>query len=185
VVTRRAAFLAIVLAVTFTLSAQTASDSEYRIKAVFLFNFVQFVEWPLHAFANDQEPLSLCVVGNDPFGETLDQVVAGESAQNRSLVVRRPDRNGDLGSCHLLYVSRSEQSRLGEVLKSVGTAPVLTVSDIEHFVANGGTIGFYLDRKRVRFEISPTHAQRRGLKMSSQLLGLGRILHSDPRGGAP
>lgn len=183
-VTARPVFLAIVLTVAFTLSAQAPADAEYQIKAVFLFNFVQFVEWPHSAFANDQAPLAVCVFGSDPFGNMLDQVVAGESVQNRRLVVRRPNLD-EIDACHLLFVSKSEQLRLGEVLQHVGAAPVLTVSDIDGFVGRGGTIGFFLDRKRVRFEISPSRAQTRGLKMSSQLLGLGKIHRSDPKGGGP
>lgn len=166
--------------------ARPAPSVEYRIKAVFLFNFVQFVEWPESAFADADAPLVLCVLGKDPFGETLDQTIAGESSQNHKLVVRRPTGIIDLDSCHLLFVSRSEAGRLDEVLPALGrSAPVLAVSDIDGFVALGGTIGFYLDRNRVRFEISPSHAQRHGLKVSSQLLGLGRILESNPKGGAP
>lgn len=174
------------LAVAVTLSAQVASLAEYRIKAVFLFNFVQFVEWPVSAFANERAPLVLCIAGDDPFGETLDQTIAGESIGKHSLVVRRARSPKGLDTCHLLFVSKSEQARLGEVLQALGSAaPVLTVSDIDGFVARGGTIGFFLERNRVRFEISPSRAQHRGLKLSSQLLGLGRIRESDPRGGGP
>jgi hypothetical protein len=175
-----------VLAVAVTLSAQAASSAEYRIKAVFLFNFVQFVEWPASAFANERAPLVICVVGDDPFGDALDETIEGESIEKRKLLVRRVSHREGLHRCHLLFVSRSEQARLGEVFQAVGSsAPVLTVSDIDGFVERGGTIGFFLERKRVRFEISPAHAQNRGLKLSSQLLGLGRIRNSDPRGGAP
>jgi YfiR/HmsC-like len=178
--------VAVALITTLSALARPAPSVEYRIKAVFLFNFVQFVEWPASAFANDDAPLVLCVLGADPFGETLDQTIAGESSQRHRLVVRRPSENVNLDGCHLLFVSRSENSRLDEVLPALGvSAPVLIVSDIDGFVSRGGTIGFYLDRNRVRFEISPSHAQRRGLKVSSQLLGLGRILESNPKGGAP
>jgi len=174
------------LAVTIPLLARPATPPEYRIKAVFLFNFLQFVEWPANAFASSTAPIAICILGDDPFGEALDQTVAGESIANRALVVRRAGRSENLDTCHLLFISRSERPHLGEVLRAVGnSAPVLTVSDIEGFVARGGTIGFFLERKRVRFEINPSHAQRRGLKLSSQLLGLGRIHESDPRGGGP
>ena len=166
--------------------ARPAPSVEYRIKAVFLFNFVQFVEWPESAFAHPDAPLVLCVLGADPFGETLDQTIAGESSQNHKLVVRRPRGTIELDACHLLFVSRSEAGKLDKVLPTLRhSAPVLSVSDIDGFVAAGGTIGFYLDRNRIRFEINPSHAQRHGLKVSSQLLGLGRILESNPKGGAP
>jgi hypothetical protein len=168
-----------------TLSAQTPSLAEYRIKAAFLFNFVQFVEWPPNAFTNERAPLVVCVAGRDPFGDALDQTLAGEWAGKRSIVVRRASGPEGLGSCHLLFVSKSEKGRLGTLLQAVGdSAPVLTVSDIEGFVDGGGTIGFFLERKRVRFEISPSQAQQHGLKLSSQLLGVGRIRGPGPGGGA-
>jgi hypothetical protein len=167
------------LIVAFTSSAQTPSQAEYRIKAVFLFNFVQFVQWPPSAFADERAPLVICVVGNDPFGDALDQTVTGESTGTRKLVLRRATDAEKLDSCHMLFVSRSEQTRVGAVLQSIGPSnPVLTVSDIDNFVERGGAIGFFLERNRVRFEISPTEAQRRGLKVSAQLLDLGRIRKS-------
>jgi hypothetical protein len=156
--------------------APAAPSAEYRIKAAFLFNFVQFVEWPPSAFASEQAPLVICVLGNDPFGSTLDQIVDGESIATHPLTVRRPGREESLDSCGLLYVGSSEKDRLDEILRAVGdSAAVLTVSDIDGFVGRGGAIGFFLDRDRVRFEISPSRAQRHGLKLSSQLLSLGRI----------
>jgi hypothetical protein len=181
-VVARRLFLAFgALCVTVSLASQPASSAEYRVKAVFLFNFVQFVEWPAEAFTTSTAPIEICVLGADPFGEALDQTVEGESIHNRSLVVRRLSRTSGLGACHLLFVSRSEQERLTEVLRALEPSTgVLTVSDIDGFVGRGGTIGFFIDRQRVRFEISPTHAHDRGLKVSSQLLSLGRI-HGDRR----
>ncbi|HEX6639624.1 MAG TPA: YfiR family protein [Thermoanaerobaculia bacterium] len=170
---------------TVTLSAQTASPAEYRIKAAFLFNFMRFVQWPPTAFADERAPLVICVVGNDPFGAVLDQTLEGESVAARSIVARRVSDDESLDTCHLLFVSGSEKRRLGKVLQSVSrSAPVLTVSDIDGFVAGGGTIGFFLERNRVRFEIDPAQAQRHGLKLSSQLLGLGRIRQPRSEGGA-
>jgi hypothetical protein len=180
-------FLALgIVAVATTYSAQAVSLAEYRIKAVFLFNFVQFVEWPSNAFADARAPLVICIVGENPFGDALDQTIEGEMIDQRKLIVRHTGESENLHTCHLLFVSRSEKAHLGDVLRAVGhSAPVLTVSDIEGFVAGGGMIGFFLERNRVRFEIDPSRAQRHGLKLSSQLLGLGRIRESDPRGGAP
>jgi hypothetical protein len=173
------------LAITVSLSAQTTPLPEYRIKAAFLFNFMQFVEWPATAFANERAPLVICVVGNDPFRDALDQTLEGESIRTRRIVARRVRDSEALDTCHLLFISKSEKGHLSKVLQAVGSsAPVLTVSDIDGFVAGGGTIGFFLERQRVRFEISPSQAQRRGLKLSSQLLGLGRIRDSDARSGA-
>jgi hypothetical protein len=185
VVVRRVLRVLGVLAVTVTVSAQSPSLAEYRIKAVFLFNFIQFVEWPPSAFADDRAPLVICVFGRDPFGSALAETLKGESVGKRRIVVRRAEVPEGLDTCHLLFVSKSEKARFGTVLRAVGSsAPVLTVSDIDGFVEGGGTIGFFFEGHRVRFEISPSQAQRHGLRLSSQLLGLGRIRESKSTGGA-
>lgn len=164
-----------VLAAAFPGSARGPS-SEYRVKAAFLLNFTQFVEWPPGAFASRDAPLVICVIGADPFGEALDQTIEGESIDKHRIIARRL-RSADSQTCHLVFISRSEQNRLDQVLGEVGgAAPVLTVSDIDGFVPRGGTIGLFLDRNRVRFEIDVNTAHRRHLKLSSQLLSLGRTV---------
>jgi hypothetical protein len=175
-VVARPALVSAVLAVTFAFAARSAPTAEYRIKAAFLLNFTHFVEWPAAAFTSPDAPLVICVVGIDPFGEALDQTVAGESIGQRRIAIRRLQTIADSRTCHVVYISRSESNRFDEVLDAVGAvAPVLSVSDIDGFASRGGTIGFYLDRNRVRFEIGPNTWERRHLKLSSQLLRLGRI----------
>ena len=158
-------------------SAQVAPAAEYRVKAAFLLNFLHFVEWPSATFASGDAPIVICVVGADPFGDALEQTVEGESVDQRRIVIRRARTPADVPPCQLVFISRSEAERLDDVFGALGgTAPVLTVSDIDHFAARGGIIGFLLDRNRVRFEIARSAAQRRHLKLSSQLLSLGRIV---------
>lgn len=155
--------------------ASGAQPGEYQIKAVFLFNFVQFAQWPPASFRDAGTPISIGVLGEDPFGAALEETLRGESIDRRQLIVHRSQDVEKLKSCHLLFVSKSESARLNEVFELLGSAPVLTVSDIERFTERGGMIGFYLERNRVRFEIAPATAQQRGVKLSSQLLSLGRI----------
>jgi hypothetical protein len=155
---------------------------EYQIKAVFLFNFAQFVEWPAAAFAGAESPLCFGVLGEDPFGSTLESVVRDEAVRGRKLIVRRARHAAELEGCQLLFVSRSERARVGEILAGLGGAPILTVSEIEGFGARGGIINFYLEQNRVRFEINAEAAAQCGLRVSSELLSLGRIVVAEPRG---
>jgi hypothetical protein len=170
---------ACVLALAFSPAAaqgQGAPTREYQIKAVFLFNFLQFVEWPASAFPSADSPLRIGILGDDPFGPALEEAVQGETVQNRRLAIRRSQRLEDLQDCQLIFISRSAQRRVDEVLSRLGDRPVLTVSELEGFARRGGTIAFYPDGKKVRFEINPVTARERGLKMSSELLGLGRLV---------
>ena len=157
-----------------TARAESASR-EYQVKAAFLFNFAQFVEWPAEAFADAAAPIRIGVLGDDPFGQTLEDMVRGETVRERSIEVQRGRRVDELGGCHLLFISRSERARVAGILGSIALNPVLTVSELDDFAAQGGGIRLYLVGTKVRFEINPDLVQRQRLKVSSQLLSLGTI----------
>lgn len=164
-------------------SAQSTISKEYQIKAVFLFNFVQFVEWPEGAFVDASTPICIGVLGEDPFGQALDEVIRGETIKGRPLTVVRARRLVDLSACHLIFISKSEARRLEDALTQLASRSVLTVSELDGFAQRGGIIAFFSDGKKVRFEINPASARRVNLKISSELLGLGKITGSDSSGG--
>jgi len=171
-VLRRAGKVALIALLLAAIAAAGSDVPEYDLKAAFLYNFVKFVEWPPAAFAGQGTPLSLCVLGEDPFGGSLDAVVRGERVGARGLVVQRPDGLDDLDACHVLFVSRSERKRLAKVLARVQGQPVLTVADMEGFLRAGGVINFVQEDSRVRFLINTEAAERGGLRISSKLLRL-------------
>lgn len=143
---------------------------EYQIKAVFLFNFAQFVEWPDKAFTNANAPIVIGILGEDPFGTALDEAIRGERVNGRPLTVVRVSRIQDLGICHILFISRSESAHLQEILRGLNGRSVLTVSDIEDFSRHGGMIRFATENNRVRLKINNEAARAAGLTISSKLL---------------
>jgi hypothetical protein len=154
-----------------------AEDSkEYQLKAAFLYNFAQFVKWPSGSFPSSDAPFCIGVLGDDPFGSALEETVQGEAIDSHKLKVMHGQSFEDLKDCQLIFICKSEEDHLSEILVKLDSKPILTVSDINSFALNGGTIDFYLQGGRVRFEINPASAQRRGLKISSQLLSLGKIV---------
>lgn len=164
-------------------AAQTAPSREYQLKAVFLFNFIQFVEWPDAAFPDAGSPVRIGILGDDPFGQAMETAVQGETIHNRRLVVERSRRVEDIQGCHLIFLCKSENRRLREILARLDGRPVLTVSDLDGFARRGGVIAFYSDGKKVRFEINGETARQAGLKLSSQLLELGKIVDKEKPGG--
>lgn len=172
---RRAALLAVLLLACLPGRgwAENASP-EYGVKAAFLLNFAQFIEWPAEAFADPAAPLRIGVLGDDPFGATLDDTLHGATVRARPLVVVRGSDPQQLADCHLLFVSRSERARLPEIFATLAERPALTVSEIDGFIAQGGSIRLYLAGRKVRFEINPAVVQGHRLKASSQLLSLSR-----------
>jgi hypothetical protein len=159
--------------------AQPDISKEYQIKAVFLFNFTQFVEWPVATFPTNDTPICIGILGNDPFGPSLEETVQGETIGNRKLVIQRSHQVEDLKNCHLLFISKSEQGHVPEILSALNPTAVLTVSEVDGFTLNGGNINFYLEGNKVRFEINPDTARSRGIKLSSQLLRLGKIINRE------
>jgi hypothetical protein len=156
--------------------AQSAPDPEYQLKAVFLFNFAQFVEWPASAFPGPETPLVIGVLGQDPFGPYLDETVRGEKVNDRPLVVRRYRSVEEITTCHILFISRREEGRLKGILDSLRGRSVLTVSDADRFASRGGMIRFVTDRHRIRFRINLEAAKAASLTLSSKLLRPAQIV---------
>jgi hypothetical protein len=157
-----------------------AQTKEYQVKAAFLLNFAQFVEWPEAAFSGSDAPLCIGILGDDPFGPAVEQVLNGESIGNHKLTIKRAQRIEDLTNCQMVFVCKSENKRVQETLDKVGSHPVVTVSEVPGFAEQGGTINFYREQNKVRFEINAASALKSGLKISSQLLRLGKIVEPSP-----
>ncbi len=150
--------------------------SEYQVKAAFLFNFTKFVEWPDGSFENPQAPIVVGIIGDDPFGDDLGRIIAGQKVQGRSLVIRRERWGDDLRRCHVLFVSLSERQHSAQILASIQPASVLTVSDMEGFAEAGGVIEFVTQENRVRFIVNLDAANQGKLRLSAKLLALARVI---------
>jgi len=150
----------------------TAELPEYDLKAAFLFNFIQFVEWPEKAFASPNAPLVIGIYGSDPFGASLDRIIRGETIKGHRLTIKHFRRPEELKGCQVLFICKSETSRIEEAISLVRGSGILTVGDSDHFVARGGIIGFVMLDNNVRFQINPSTAHREELLISSKLLRL-------------
>ncbi|HYS77782.1 MAG TPA: YfiR family protein [Candidatus Dormibacteraeota bacterium] len=157
--------------------------SEYQIKAAYLYYFSTFVDWPPEAFSRGREPLVVGVLGVDPFGAILDDTLRGKAVNDRPLIVRRFQNIKDARDSHVLFISSSERDRLPSILKALEGAAVLTVGDIDRFAPRGGQIAFRMEDKKVRFDINVAAVERARLKISAQLMKLGRIVEEAGRQG--
>lgn len=154
----------------FARPAEAATPEEFQVKAIFLYNFVQFVDWPPGSFATPESPIVIGVLGQDPFGGFLDELVRGERVKGRPLVVERYRWPGEIDECHVLFISGSEGSRIEQIAAALRGRPILTVGDWESFARHGGMIHFVLENKRVRLRINLDAARAVGLTISSKLL---------------
>lgn len=158
-------------------AAQGVPD-EYRLKAAFLYQFPQFVEWPAGAVAS-AESIGLCVAKPSPFGATLEQLVRGESLSGRPLAVREVTGVADLHGCHVLFAG-GRRSVTDALLKAAVARSILTVGDSDQFLDAGGIIVLRMVNRRVRFEVNVEAARTAGLRISPQLLDLALKVRGGP-----
>jgi YfiR/HmsC-like len=166
---------------TGPLYPQDVRASEYQVKAVFLFNFAQFVDWPADAFANADTPLVIGILGEDPFGSVLDRTVSNERLGKRQFQVRRYRSVDDIKHCQILFISRSVGTRTDTIVMSLGNRPILTVSDAEGFAQRGGMIRFVTQRNRIGLQLNLEAAQAAHLTISSKLLRVAEVVTSNGR----
>lgn len=172
----RSGMCALLFFVGLEVAAQTPISNEYKVKAAFLYNFSQFVVWPTEAFPEAQTPMVIGVIGADPFGAYLDEIVQGEQVNNRPLIVRRYQQVEEIKVCHILFVSQSEATRFEEIFARLKGRTILTVGDIDGFARQGGMIRFVTDKNKVRFRINVEAAKAAKLTISSKLLKPAEIV---------
>src|SRR5690606_26423091 len=152
---------------------------EFQVKALFLYNFANFVEWPQEAFADRESPLKMCLFGAVPFGEFLD-MVNGVRIRDRTLqVIRTTDYDKIRAGCHILFVGIDRLDRLDEFFSNINNLFVLSIGNTAGFAENGGVVNILRTRDRQKFEINLSRAIENGLLISSDLLSLARIINDN------
>lgn len=144
-----------------------------------LYNLMQFVEWPSSAYSDAHSPSVLCVLGWNPFGDSLASLVSDKVVDGRHVETRHVTHGEQIRGCHVLYISSSERKHLPQVFSNLSGATVLTVGEMSHFAERGGMIQFALEEQQVHFEVNVDAASRSGLTISARLLALAHIVNSD------
>jgi YfiR/HmsC-like len=152
---------------------------EYQVKAAFLYNFAKFVEWPPEAFRTPKDPILVCVLGRNPFGNALEDAIRGKSIAGRTFAYRHVSDAESASACQILFVGWEESKHFRALLESLKPMGILTVGEAQGFAAGGGVINFKLDEGRVRFEINVDAAEHEQLHISAKLLSLAQIVKSE------
>jgi hypothetical protein len=160
--------------VSAVFSQQPDVASEGEIKAAFIYNFIKFVEWPTSAFSTTEQRIIICVLGQDGVSRALEKV-SGKITQGRTITIKHAADPTEMTQFHVVYVGQSEKDHMRTLIKAI-PKHVLTISDTQSFAASGGMINFYTVERKVSFVINLDAAERAGLKLSSQLLRLARIV---------
>jgi len=164
-------------------SAKAQVSREYQLKAVFLYNFAQFTDWPTNAFADDKLPLVIGIIGPDPFGSALEETIRNETVAGHPLTIQHYPSPADIKTCHILFITQPEVRHVDEILKAIDRKPVLTVSDADNPATAQVMIRFAVENNKVHFRINTEAARAANVSLSSKLL---RVAEAAPsRRSAP
>jgi hypothetical protein len=173
-------FLFFLMVVTFLIGipgiCQSGTAGEYQVKAAFMYHFATFVEWPSSTFTDTKGYLRICILGNDPFGKSLDATFRTKKIDNHKFEIHRNPSKAELSHCHLLYLTASQSTQLRSFRKQLSKANVLTVGENDTFIRQGGMIKFFIENQKIRFAINPDAINQTNLKVSSKLLRLAKII---------
>lgn len=161
-----------------TSAQQQGALPEYQVKAVFLYNFAQFVEWPAKAFPETNAPLVIGILGDDPFGNYLDETVKGEKVNEHPLDVKRFRSVSEIKTCHILFITTSEKDKLKGIFEGLQSRNILTVSDVPNFTKQGGMVKFFTEKSKTRIRINLEATKTADLTISSKLLRLADIVNA-------
>jgi len=150
---------------------------EYPLKLAFLYNFTKFVEWPSDSYRNPGAPLAICVVGTDPFSPSLEGELRTRTVEGHPVEVRTLSPNDALSVCHMVFVPVTEKNQAARIVSGLKGSSTLTVGETEGFAVQGGIINLTVEEDKVHFEINPVAAERAGLKISSKLLSMAKIVN--------
>lgn len=173
--------LAIIFVLFFTeyrvlnVFAEQQKPGEYQIKATYLYNFINFIDWPPESHFNSNPSINLCIFGDDPFGDDIDDI-RNEIVKGKKLKIKSCSSLDKLKSCDILFIPASEKKHFEQILNSIRKSNVLTVSDTEELIHQGAVISFFVEHKKVRFAVNIKAARRSGLKISAKLLKLAKIV---------
>ena len=160
--------------------AQSEAQSEYRVKAAFLYKFGSYVEWPDRTFPRPDSPLTIGVMGADALAEELAQIVSGRSVNGRPVQVRKLRPGEPMAGLQVLFIGRADSGRLAEILAAAKGRSLLTVTESEDALQLGSVINFVVIDDKVRFDVALPPADLGSLKISSRLLAVARKVVSRP-----
>jgi len=172
------------LVIPYGIAAPERQDSakkmpEYELKAGFLYNFAKYVEWPADSFEKKESPITIGIVGADPFGGALEKTLKDREAQDRKFSIVRFRELGEVKRCHILFVPKSEKAKVQEILKKVEGLATLTVGEAEGFAAAGGAVNILIEKDRPRLEINTEAADKAKLTIQARLLKLATLVKTD------
>jgi hypothetical protein len=169
----------VLMGMVFSASAR-GQLNEYQLKAAFLYNFAKFVEWPAQTFKGPADPIVICIFGQNPFGNILNETITGKVVGGRTLEVRQISESQSVQGCPILFVSAAASKRFRAIAGTLKGSGVLSVGEADGFISDGGIVNFKVEHGNIRLEINIAAAECSQVYISSKLLSLAQVVRRTP-----
>jgi len=153
-----------------------ADNSEYAVKAAFLFHFAQLTNWPSGTFQHEGDPVTFCTIGRDPFNGAFEATLSGKMVKEHPVRILHLKQLSGVEGCQVLFIGASESAHLSALFTNLHNSPILTTGETDEFVRSGGMIGFRREGDRLRFDINLAAAEKCKMTFSSELLSLAKTV---------
>ena len=169
---QRYLILCLLLCRALSLPSQPSTTPEYQLKAVFLYNFTQFVDWPNGTFASDGSPMVIGILGKDPFGSYLQETISGEKVNGHPLVIEHYNTVEEIKDCHILFINLPDAKKTEKAITELKGKNILTVGEAPDFLKQGGMIRFLNQKGKINLQVNLETTKEASLVISSKLLRL-------------
>jgi hypothetical protein len=159
--------------------ADSAPSKEYQVKAAFIYNFINFIEWPEQIMGDDIKEIKIGIIGDDPFKAAFDPIKS-KLVKNKKIVIERfgsfkkLKEKEAINNCHLIFIASSEKGNCKTIVETIGENTILTIGDHKKILRNGGIIEFFEEDNKIRFNINNEQAKKAQLVIRSKLLRLAK-----------
>ena len=144
--------------------------AEYQVKAAYIYNFAKFIDWPAENFPNPTSPFRFCVLNDQSFQSSLNQITKDKNLAGHPLHVDLVQSPEESRACEILFVNSSQDRHLHHIIETLQGVSVLTVGETKSFLDEGGMITFVLQDQHVQFQVNHKAAIKAGLHISARLL---------------
>ncbi|MEL0584553.1 MAG: YfiR family protein [Candidatus Thiodiazotropha sp. (ex. Lucinoma kazani)] len=130
------------------------SVAEHELKAVFLYNFANYITWPESAFQNQDSPFNYCLLGRSRINDSLNAVINNEMIKGRKLRLLEFQQPTQLSQCHIIFIHQQEVGYPPDLIRQLAAESILTVGDDTDFIPAGGAIGLIQEARKIDLVIN-------------------------------
>ncbi|TRX52043.1 YfiR family protein [Fulvivirga sp. M361] len=151
------------------------SDINAKVKAIFLYNFSKYVDWPEHMASGR---FKIAIYGHYPaLKEELIRMSKVKRRGDRSFEILMFDTPEKIVPTHILFVVKAKSVDMAYINRKLKKTSTLLVTEEDELINRGANINLYYENNKQRMEINPSNFDAKGLKISEELMSISKVVN--------